>query len=177
MSRYVPTSRRPICWLMLTVLTWGVYLAFGVSRFARDISDSMWKGTIVCGCVVAFLGPWAVVLLVQRGPSVRSRDMESSETGPDAQRSRWSATCVASLVLAALAGACLVGYQIDALGSRSSVAWSLAWTTLLPALILAVIGLSDPRRRRGKWMAMVAMMAIVGLAFGWLFLQSSPSAG
>ena len=40
------------------------------------------------------------------------------------------------------------------------------WLTndlLMLGLILAVIGLSDPGRRRGKWMAMLALMAILAL--------------
>lgn len=176
MNSDTPSTIRPIRWLMLALIVWGIYVAIGTSRFAQNFSDSMWKGAIVLGCVVAFLGLWTVVLAAKRG-SVASDLPDASQQGDqNPNRLRWSTPSVAGLAFAALGAICLVVFEAGLVAATSVVATALVWTApmaTIAALILAMIGLSDPLARRGKWLGMLALMAVLCMTVGWLYLQSS----
>ena len=175
MTPETASNIRPIRWLMLALMVWGVYLALGTSRFARDFSDSVWKGAIVLGCVVAFLGLWTAVLANKRRHLASDRVDESEQSEHGREHPPWNVPCVVSLLLASLAAACLGIYEGHFSWTTPAVGTAAAWATPLAALtatLVAMIGLSDPIARRGKWLAMLALLAVVCLAVGWLCLQS-----
>jgi hypothetical protein len=66
-----------IKWIMLAVLVWGSLLAVGSALFGPDpetgrvaLEPNLWRGVIVMGCVLFFLGGWVLLL-------TRSRRVES----------------------------------------------------------------------------------------------------
>lgn len=62
----VVDSRQPnlIQVIMVALLVWGGYLAIGAIRAPGNLS--MWRGLIIFGCTIAFLGVWAAALAVRR---------------------------------------------------------------------------------------------------------------
>jgi protein-S-isoprenylcysteine O-methyltransferase Ste14 len=67
----VQPSRQPnlIHVIMVALLVWGGYLALGAIRAPGN--HAMWRGLIVFGCTIAFLGLWAAALAVRRARSER----------------------------------------------------------------------------------------------------------
>jgi len=61
--------RNPILWIMLAVVTWGVFHAVGAYRF----NHNPWRGVMVVGCSLAFLGFWWLMLASRRSRLERSR--------------------------------------------------------------------------------------------------------
>ena len=129
MTPETASKNRPIRWLMLALMVWGVYLAVGTSRFARDFSDSVWKGAIVLGCVVAFLGLWILVLEKKRRQSASNRLDESKPSEQNPNHPQWNVPCVVSLLLASLAAACLGVYESRFFSTTPAVGTVAAWAT------------------------------------------------
>ena len=50
--------------IMVALLVWGGYLAIGAVRSPGN--HATWRGLIVFGCTIAFLGFWAGALAVRR---------------------------------------------------------------------------------------------------------------
>ena len=50
--------------IMGAVLLWGGYLAIGAMRAPGN--HGLWRGLIVFGCTLAFLGLWAIALSYRR---------------------------------------------------------------------------------------------------------------
>jgi hypothetical protein len=50
--------------IMLALLAWGGYLAIGAVRAPGN--HAVWRGLIVFGCTIAFLGFWMAALVVRR---------------------------------------------------------------------------------------------------------------
>jgi hypothetical protein len=72
-----PPTPRPVnwtLWIMVAVLVWGGYLAIGASQ-ARG-NHSNWRGLIIFGCTLAFLGFWwlALTLRVRRVAAAEADD-------------------------------------------------------------------------------------------------------
>ncbi len=61
------SSRWALAAIMLAVLAWGTWLAVG----AVGYNGNPWRGVMVLGTVVAFLGGW-LLLLAQRHRSIGS---------------------------------------------------------------------------------------------------------
>lgn len=59
-SRFMPTplSYRPIAYLMVGLLAWGLFHAVGAYRF----NHNPWRSVVVLACSLAFLGFWAAML-------------------------------------------------------------------------------------------------------------------
>lgn len=64
-----------IQWIMLAVFVWGSLLAIGSALFGPDpdtgrvaLEPNLWRGVIVFGCVLFFLGGWSL-LLIRRTPT------------------------------------------------------------------------------------------------------------
>jgi hypothetical protein len=53
--------------IMLALLVWGGYLAVGAVRAPGN--HAVWRGLIVFGCTLAFLGFWMAALAVRRSRS------------------------------------------------------------------------------------------------------------
>ena len=68
MNEFPPSepARRPslILAIMAALLLWGGYLAIGAIRAPGN--HATWRGLIVFGCTLAFLGVWACALAVRR---------------------------------------------------------------------------------------------------------------
>ena len=66
-------TREPTGWwiwgLVAALAAWGLYLAVGAFRFNHDV----WRGVVVFGCMVAFLGFWLVMMKL-RAARQRGRD-------------------------------------------------------------------------------------------------------
>ena len=68
-------KQRPVnwtLWIMVAVLVWGGYLAIGASQ-ARG-NHANWRGLIIFGCTLAFLGFWWLAL------TLRARRIDASES-------------------------------------------------------------------------------------------------
>ena len=69
-------TSRPITWLMLALLAWGALLAVGtfLYRFNQEGDSSqggnlpLYRGLIVLGCTLAFLGLWSLALAFRKRP-------------------------------------------------------------------------------------------------------------
>jgi protein-S-isoprenylcysteine O-methyltransferase Ste14 len=53
--------------IMVAILVWGGYLTLGAIRAPGN--HAAWRGLIVFGCTLAFLGLWVVALAFRRGRS------------------------------------------------------------------------------------------------------------
>jgi hypothetical protein len=63
----VPTAVlqfRVIQWIMVAVLVWGGYLAVGAVRAPGN--HATWRGLIILGCTLAFLGFWFAALSLRQ---------------------------------------------------------------------------------------------------------------
>ncbi len=166
-----PKSTLPIGLVMAAVLAWGLYLAVGATLFDQDLR---WrKGLIVIGFVVAFLGLWLVILAARHGTD-RWRASGGVPPGrPPDGAVLWSVPSIVSFLLVMLGTACLFGSWILPAGTSVVRLVSFTWPpALIVAVIAAMIGLSDPRVRRGKWLALLGLLAILSLIAGWLYLGS-----
>lgn len=162
---------------MASVLAWGLYLAVGATLFDQDLR---WrKGLIVIGFVVAFLGLWLVILAARHGTD-RSRASGGVPPGrPPNAAVPWSVPSIASFLLVMLGTACLFVSWLLPPGTGIARLVRFTWPpALVVAVILAMIGLSDPRVRRGKWLALLGLLAVLSVLAGWLYLASQwPVAG
>jgi hypothetical protein len=57
-----PGGERLIRWIMLGIVVWGCFHAFGAWQFNHDPRRML----VVLGCVAAFLGFWLVMLAARR---------------------------------------------------------------------------------------------------------------
>jgi hypothetical protein len=73
MAKYQRDNQQVIGWLMAAVAVWGGLLSLGALLFGYDpksreitLSINPVRGLIVAGCVIAFLGGWALLLRSRR---------------------------------------------------------------------------------------------------------------
>ena len=59
------------------VLAWGVYHAVGAYLYNHD----PWRGVVVLGCVIAFLGFWGVMLAARKRRLARLADESNRPRG------------------------------------------------------------------------------------------------
>jgi hypothetical protein len=142
---------------MIALALWGVYLAVGATGVFVDAGLlDLRKSLIVLGCSAAFLVFWLVPL------RLRSR-----RTGLPVSDHQWSWASVLSLVGTLLAFLLwLATARIRQLeGSAGSIytLGGLAAGLFAVATILALIGASDPRPRRGKLFALLTLL-LLGVA-------------
>ncbi len=57
-----PDPERILSWIMLAVLVWGLFHAFGAWTFNHDARRPL----VVIVCVLGFLGFWSLMLAVRR---------------------------------------------------------------------------------------------------------------
>jgi hypothetical protein len=145
--------------LVLALAAWGIYLAVGATGIFTDVGlfDAR-RSVIVLICSAAFLCGWLWLLLLRR----------RSPGAPSWPTNRCS---LASLLCAVLAYGLWAGAWMawDA-GNPDNLNGILGWTSLgafALSAVLALIGLSDPQRKRGKLAGLVTLgllwIAIAGL--------------
>ena len=69
---------------MAALAAWGLYLAVGAFRFNHDV----WRGVVVFGCMVAFLGFWLLMMKLRRtrqGPADEP-GLRRPITGPEGRK-------------------------------------------------------------------------------------------
>ena len=157
------SPRRMIAGLIAALAAWGIYLAVGATGMFTDVGlfDAR-RSAIVLACSALFLGSWVIVL------SVRSKSADETDAAIGAS---WAS--IVSL------GATLVSYLMWAIAHAvwqggQGEAWTkaLGWTCVALfgiSAILALIGLSDPKPRRGKLLGLATMLLLllVVVLFVW----------
>lgn len=174
MSQRASSHKWPIGVLMAAVLAWGFYLAVGASAFNRDLR----KGFIVFGCVAAFVMAWLAVLLGRRSGRLDNSTDDECAKPIGNRRTAWSVPSITSFVLVLLGTGLFSTFEWGLFASKVMATRAIGLITpmlMAAALILAMIGLSDPRMKRGKWLALVALMTILCVTVSWLYLRSWPS--
>ncbi len=179
-ERPVKTGHRAGRSLLLLIIgglmLWGGYVACGMLLYSTD--ESLTEGTprgttkavIVVSCVLAFLALWAVVLLRPEAAKAPHRTVPGGHGGLAVSALSWFG--LASLVVQLVAfGPWLAWHLAGPLSAgqlRAFFGGSLLTTGI--ALVLAIIGLSDPVARRGKLSGLVTILLTVVLVGSWLWL-------
>jgi hypothetical protein len=159
---------------MLAVLVWGIWLATGaylgnVKLHHLDVR----KGTVVLTCVLGFLGLWAGALMrtKPRHPASPATDEENRRGKDVAAGVPYSKSCVASFLIALVA----TGLAALVFATRSTMpsygGWGVAAAVAI-ATLTAMVGLSDPFLKHGKWMAMVTLLLMGLLVVTWLLVPA-----
>lgn len=162
------TPRGPTALLILAILAWGALAAWGAAWLNQDYR----KALIVLGCSLTFLLSW--LALLQLGSRRQTRpgaapDLPAPDLPAEAVPREWNHASLASLATAAGALGCAFWVGRPLVPRQALLA--LGATLLLAPLsaILAVIGLSDPRRRRGRLAGLGALLLLLA-AFALAFL-------
>ena len=152
-------ARRIIAVLIGALVAWGVYLAIGATGLFTDegLFDPR-RSVIVLVFSAVFLGSWLIVMRF-RGAG----DSESTINWPSI-----ISLCVTLAGYALWLAAHLVWR--DGEGARWTTA--LGWTTVVcfgSSAVIALIGASDPRSRRGKLLGSVTLLLLLVAAglFVW----------
>ncbi|MDG2380616.1 MAG: hypothetical protein P8N76_03000 [Pirellulaceae bacterium] len=149
------SPRRIIVGLIIALAAWGIYLAIGATGQWTDVGlfDAR-RSAIVLACSALFLGTWVVVLVLRS----KSGNASVSNPGPSWASILSLGGTLASYVMWAVAHAVWQGGQ----GER----WTklLGWSCVVffgSSAILALIGLSDPKPRRGKMLGLASMLLLL----------------
>jgi nitrate reductase NapE component len=156
-------SRRLLRWLVIVIALWGIYLAVGATGAFTDVGlfDAR-RSVIVLACSAMFLGLWLVFLARRRRPAMRLERLQPNRPS--------QASLLAILVAYALWGGAWAAWFR---GNPMNLTFVLGWISLaLFALstILAIIGLSDPLRERGKLWGLLTLVLFLLAGVG-LILQ------
>jgi hypothetical protein len=143
------SNRRLLVGLLIALVAWGIFLSIGATGYfadAFDLETSYQKSLIVLLCMAAFLALWAGASWLQP---------RSSPEGL-----RWSVSALLSLAFI-LTG---IGLWIGAIATwdwppprTAVVAGWMAITLAGAANVAAVVGLSEPRSRSGKWAGLITL--------------------
>ncbi len=160
-----PAGSSRLLWGLLAVLAaWGVYLAIGATGVFTDagLFDAR-RSLIVLACSASFLGFWSWILVRSRRNS--AAPLETSLAAPLNLPSVMSTCCIAAAY--ALWTAAWVAW---ARGNPANLTFVLGWISVAlfaTAAVMALIGLSDPRRDRAKLWGLLTLglllVACVGL--------------
>jgi hypothetical protein len=153
-------SRRIIAGLIAALLAWGIYVAIGATGLFTDegLFDAR-RSVIVLICSAAFLGSWLVIL--------RFRGTASSESTIN-----WSSIVSFCITLVGY-GFWLSAHLVWRDGEGAQWTTRFGWTSLVclgSSAVLALIGVSDPRPRRGKLLGLVTLVLLL-LAVGLFVWQ------
>lgn len=156
------TTSRMIVGIMIALGIWGIYLAIGATGYFIDdaLFDPMRSGFVVF-FVVIFLGGWLGVLR-----AIESRSRAAVEA-PQSARRPWNWPSLVSLALSSL-GLALWGVGIATWKTISPqgttlLGWGAA-ILLIAGVTAGMVALSDRKRRRGKWLGLLPMIAC-GVSF------------
>ncbi len=180
MSSIQPHSQRLPPWLqgLLAGLTlWGLYLAIGATGlFSRGrIATDPRRSLIVFACSAIFLGSWYYILKRRRATAGVDR-----ETLAQAESQSWNHASLASAATAVI-GYLLWGtawlmwaqpaskYLTAPLGYLSALAFGAA-------TIMALVGLSHPRRRKGQLVGVLTIMLLAAAVVAFVIQVQNFSA-
>ncbi len=144
-------------WLLASIMTvlllWGLYLARG----AFLLRHNLLQGALVLACVLAFLCFWGILLVTRRHRSVGDGSVPAAH--------RFSKACGSGFAIS------LLGFLLTLIAlllvPKSPIGNRLTYISLLfnpLGLLLAVIGLSNPRGSAGKNLG----LATFPLTLGWI---------
>lgn len=167
------SSQRLPPWLqgLLAGLTlWGLYLAIGATGLfsrGRIVTDPR-RSLIVLACSALFLGSWYYILRRRRKQETReTTDQETAANGPTWNQASLVSTAVAVMGYLLWGTAWLMWaepssqHQTAPLGYLSALAFGVA-------AVMAMIGLSDPRRRRGQLAGALTLILLLAAAVAFV---------
>lgn len=163
------TARRLLLGIIVGVFAWGTYLAVGAVR-ANRARDDFRQGIVIFVCVSGFLVFWLGTLwfVRQRGLGRANRRLNSDN--------RWSVASPLGLFIA-FVGAGLFGATFSTgLETQVALRATLGWISLGlfgVAMVLALVGLSDPRPLTGKWLGLFVFLLFVVMTVVWLAASSA----
>lgn len=167
--------------IMLALIVWGVALAVGSTGiFIQESMFDLRKSLIVVVCIGLFLGLWAIVLFGRKSdgshnPDTLTSSQKSSVEIPTGTYP-WSRPGLVSLALAVagavLWGIAIVSWQSLSMAGTTVLGW-LAAVSLLGSATSGVISLSQPVKRRGKWIGLLGLLGFVA-AFIAFVARMSP---
>ncbi len=156
---FASQSRRITAVLIGALLVWGIYLAIGATGLFTDEGlFDLRRSVIVLVCSAAFLGSWLIIL--------RFRGASNSES-----KINWPSIISFCMMLMAYA-LWLAAHLFWQDGSGAWWTMMLGWSSLFCfgcSSIMALIGASDPRSRRGKLLGVVTLVLLLIAAglFAW----------
>jgi hypothetical protein len=149
---------------MLTVLigalaVWGIYLAIGATGLFTDEGlFDVRRSVIVLICSAVFLSSWILIMRFRR---------VSSESNIS-----W-ASIISLCVMLVGYGLWMIAHLVWREGEAARWTIALGWTSVIcfgSSAVMALIGASDPRPRRGKLLGSVTLLLLL-LAAGVLIWQ------
>lgn len=165
--------------IMLALIVWGIALAIGSTGvFIQESMFDLRKSLIVVLCVGLFLGLWAIVLLGRKSDGSHNPDAIASAQDAKKQpagKYPWSRPAAVSLALAVscavLWGIAIASWQNVSMAATTVLGW-LAAVSILGSATSAVIALSQPVKRRGKWVGLLGLLGFVAAFIGFIARMS-----
>jgi hypothetical protein len=155
-----PATPRRLLWgLVAALAVWGIYLAIGATGVFTDVGLlDVRRSLIVLACSAAFLGGWMWILRRRTAPS----------SGSTISLRNWPSllSLLAALAAYGLWPASWVAWRA---ANPAKLTFVFGWMSLGLfgiAAVLALIGLSDPRRGRGKLLGLLTLALLLVAAVG-----------
>ena len=147
-------ARRLVAGLVIALALWGIYLAIGATGIFIDAGLlDLRKSWIVLGCSAAFLAFWLGILRLR----ARRTDLPRDDRLWNWPSGLSLAGALLGMLLWLAAGA---SRQPGGSVGPSYTLGSLAAGLLAISAILALVGASDPRPRRGKLLALLTLLLL-----------------
>ena len=145
------------------LVVWGIVQAIGSTGMLVDRAMfDPWKSLIVICCVALFLGLWSVVLLSRKKQTdAEALTAEGKGVVRSTPLSAWSRPGLATIGCG-IAGAILwlsaiVSWNAVGTGTTTVLGW-LAAVCIMGSATSGMIALSDPLKRRGKWLGLLGLL-------------------
>ncbi len=152
--------RRIQAGIVVALAVWGIYLAVGATGVFTDVGlFDLRRSMVVLACSALFLGFWMIISVLP------PKDAEK------VAQTNWSSVISFGLTLVAFL-LWAISYAVWQGGRGQSATTVLGWLSfalMAIASLLSLIGLSDPRPRRGKLfgLASIALLALAVVLFIW----------
>lgn len=175
-----PLTKQLTFGIMLALILWGIALAIGSTGvFIQDSMLDLRKSLIVLVCVALFLGLWSIVLLgrkpTRREELAAADSSDKSNVVANASSLPWSrpglttfALGVSGTVLWAVAIATWKSVSTD---GTTILGW-LAALCILGSATSGIISLSQPVKRRGKWLGLLGLVGFAAAFIAFLARMS-----
>ena len=160
--------------ISVALTIWGVFIAVGVFRFSQQRghawTTSFLMSSIVALVVAGFFVLWSLTRLTQRTTDGTSADTDNANSHKRQLSSNWS--CVIALIMALISSPISLSVRFDELESVGFLGRLLFWLSsagIGTALLLGIVGLSNPRQKNAKWTGLAALAVIAVTVICWLF--------